>query len=509
MDVLVLLVARVDHSCFAHKADAAFPRISPDRLQFYEYESVTVSCEEFSSLTEWRVMTKVNKTISPNCDSSPSCTIEPTFERHSGEYWCEDAEGQTSGVLNISVTAGSVILDFPARPVIEGSDVILYCRKEESQSKHIADFYKDDFHLMTSYENNMIIQNVSKSDEGLYKCRISGAGESPESRLTVLTQSKSAYEEPPSHSVSSDPLSLLWIVLGVVLVALVLSVMGLILCSKRKVSAEDSLVDPHHATYAVVKKQRKEKVSAGDVAVESDVTYAVVENHWKKKVTSCSVLLDSQSATEHFEAQCTFTEILSNQNSKMHSLLSGSRCPDPLIVFIIFVLIQMCAAQLSSSSDPTVYYIIIVVVLGVPLTISIGFNIYFWRKELQQTESKTGPKLDAIEAQLKKVEEERDEALKSKEELEKKISDLAAQKTETAKFREELLSRLRETEREKSENNEKLQSVERRLENGAGSRNMELIEEKGKLSEIKWRLDKKKKDTETLLLYTDKLLQNM
>ncbi|XP_027143439.1 uncharacterized protein LOC113747583 [Larimichthys crocea] len=232
MDVLVLLVARVDHSCFAHKADAAFPRISPDRLQFFEYESVTVSCEEYSSLTEWRVMTKVNKTISPNWDSSPpSCTIEPTFERHSGEYWCEDAEGQTSGVLNISVTAGSVILDFPARPVIEGSDVILHCREEESQSKDIADFYKDDLHLMTSYENNLIIQNVSKSDEGFYKCRIPGAGESPESRLTVLTQSKSAHEETPSHSVSSNLFSLLWI-FG--LVALLLWIMGQLHDSKHR-----------------------------------------------------------------------------------------------------------------------------------------------------------------------------------------------------------------------------------------------------------------------------------
>ncbi|KAG8005912.1 Butyrophilin subfamily 2 member A1, partial [Nibea albiflora] len=235
VEVLVLLAARVDLSCFAHKA--AFPRISPDRLQFFEYESVTVSCEGFSSLTEWRVMTKLNTVISPNSSnwdsSAASCTIEPAFERHSGEYWCEDAEGQTSGVLNISITAGSVILDFPARPVIEGSDVILHCRKDKTQSKHIADFYKDDLHLVTSYENNLIIQNVSKSDEGLYKCRISGAGESPESRLTVVTQSKSAYEEILSHGVSSD-LSLLWIVLGVVLVAVVLSVMGQILCRKNK-----------------------------------------------------------------------------------------------------------------------------------------------------------------------------------------------------------------------------------------------------------------------------------
>lgn len=138
-----------------------------------------------------------------------------------------------------------MILDFPARPVIEGSDVILHCREEESQSKHIADFYKDDLHLVTSYENNMIIQNVSKSDEGFYKCRIPGAGESPESRLTVLTQSKSAYEEPPSHSVSSDPLSLLWIVLGIALVALVLSVMGLILCSKCKGTIKKEIILNH------------------------------------------------------------------------------------------------------------------------------------------------------------------------------------------------------------------------------------------------------------------------
>lgn len=88
-------------------------------------------------------------------------------------------------------------------------------------------------------------------------------------------------------------------------------------------------------------------------------------------------------------------------------------------------------------------------------------------------------------------------------------SGLVAQKTETANFREELLSRLKETEREKSENNKKLQSLERRLKNGAGSRNMELLEEKGKLSQIRQRLDKKKTDTETLLLHTDKLLQKI
>lgn len=86
-----------------------------------------------------------------------------------------------------------MILETPARPAVEGYDVVLHCRNEKTQSKHIADFYKDDFHLGTWYENNMTIQNVSKSNEGLYKCRISGAGESPESWLAVLKPSKGEF----------------------------------------------------------------------------------------------------------------------------------------------------------------------------------------------------------------------------------------------------------------------------------------------------------------------------
>ncbi|XP_076581697.1 low affinity immunoglobulin gamma Fc region receptor III-like [Chaetodon auriga] len=237
MVVLVLLVAQNDYSYFAEKTDAAFPRVSPDRLQFFEYESISLSCEEFGGLTEWRVMRKPNKinpTDSANWNSSaPSCTIGLAFERHSGDYWCEDAEGERSGAVNITVTAGPVILQVTARPVEEGFDVILHCRNKKSQSEHIADFFKDGFHLGTQYKSNMTIQNFSKSDEGLYKCRISGAGESPESRLTVFHPSEVGSEETrPSHSQSPDLLFLLWIVGFVPL--LLLLVMGLRLSGKHR-----------------------------------------------------------------------------------------------------------------------------------------------------------------------------------------------------------------------------------------------------------------------------------
>uniref|UniRef100_UPI0037E9BE28 high affinity immunoglobulin gamma Fc receptor I-like n=1 Tax=Semicossyphus pulcher TaxID=241346 RepID=UPI0037E9BE28 len=197
-------------------ANEAFPRITPDKLQFFEYDTVYLSCEEFSGRTEWRVMQKLNKenpTISNNYNSSaPNCTIYPAREKHSGAYWCEDAEGKTSSTINISVTGGSVILEVPVRPVVEGHDVTLRCRNKETQSKHIADFYKGGVHLVTTYESKMTIQKVSESDEGLYKCSFSGAGESPESWLAVLKQRNESFKKiHPSHRHSSYR-PLLWIV---------------------------------------------------------------------------------------------------------------------------------------------------------------------------------------------------------------------------------------------------------------------------------------------------------
>ncbi|XP_074480660.1 Fc receptor-like protein 5 [Sebastes fasciatus] len=235
VEVLVLLV--VNHGYLAQKT--AFPRVHPDRLQFFEYETVRVDCEEFGGLTEWRVMTKLHESPSNSYwnSSAASCTIHPTFERHSGEFWCENEGGNTSAAVNIAVTAGSVILEVPARPVVEGYDVTLHCRKNKTQSKHIADFYKDGSRLGTRYEDNLMIQNVSKSDEGFYKCSISGAGDSPQSWLAVSKLDNAADEDTDRpHGLSPDPPSLLWVGVGVLVVALLLLVMGLPLCRKHRVS---------------------------------------------------------------------------------------------------------------------------------------------------------------------------------------------------------------------------------------------------------------------------------
>lgn len=46
-------------------------------------------------------------------------------------------------------------------------------------------FYKDGYHLQTSQTGHMNLYRVTKADEGVYKCEISGREESPPSRLLV------------------------------------------------------------------------------------------------------------------------------------------------------------------------------------------------------------------------------------------------------------------------------------------------------------------------------------
>ncbi|XP_034531935.1 low affinity immunoglobulin gamma Fc region receptor III-like isoform X2 [Notolabrus celidotus] len=228
-----LLLPAQSHN-YTLKAGAAFPHIDPQRLHFFEYEYITLNCEGFTGSTEWRVM-KNNPLKATGWENSVrSLSIGPAFEVHSGEYWCENGEGERSNALNIVVTAGDVILESPVLPLMEGQTVTLRCKKRLSSNNFVADFYKDGGFKETGYKGKMTIHNVSVSDEGLYKCSISGAGESPESRLTV-----GAYIEqetpPPPRRGSSHITTWLSVFFSVCFVAVLLSVGGLLHYRKSRV----------------------------------------------------------------------------------------------------------------------------------------------------------------------------------------------------------------------------------------------------------------------------------
>ncbi|XP_074480676.1 low affinity immunoglobulin gamma Fc region receptor II-like [Sebastes fasciatus] len=179
------------------KSDAAFLRVTPNRQQYFEHDSVSFDCEGSDGSTHLRVI-RNNQKSDVECDTKTptgSCTIKRVYQSEDGEFWCETEGGERSNSVNISVTAGNVILEIPALPVTEGDDVTLSCRNKTTPSSNLpAGFYKGGQPVQSSSSREMTIHNVSKSDEGVYDCRISGVGDSPGSWLAVRGQTEQCYK---------------------------------------------------------------------------------------------------------------------------------------------------------------------------------------------------------------------------------------------------------------------------------------------------------------------------
>ncbi|CAI5660606.1 unnamed protein product [Oreochromis niloticus] len=165
--------------------------VSPSSSQFFKGDFVSLSCEEDDSSAGWTLRRNTSKQQKTQCGadwgrwSGSICNISHIYEWHSGVYWCESREGPISNMVNLTVTGGSVILQSPVLPVMEGDDVTLLCKTKTTPSNLPAAFYKDGSLIRKQPTGHMTIQHVSRSDEGLYKCDISGHGESPSSWITV------------------------------------------------------------------------------------------------------------------------------------------------------------------------------------------------------------------------------------------------------------------------------------------------------------------------------------
>ncbi|XP_032381468.1 Fc receptor-like protein 5 isoform X2 [Etheostoma spectabile] len=163
--------------------------VTPSSSQFFSWTFVSLSCKEADSSAGWTLRRNTTKEPMTQCDhwgrsDGSSCVITHIFPSDSGVYWCESSQGATSNIVNITVTGGPVILESPVSPVMEGHDVTLHCKTKMS-SNHPAAFYRDGSFIRTEAARHMNISGASRSDEGLYKCSISGVGESPSSWVSV------------------------------------------------------------------------------------------------------------------------------------------------------------------------------------------------------------------------------------------------------------------------------------------------------------------------------------
>ncbi|MED6250283.1 hypothetical protein ATANTOWER_028459, partial [Ataeniobius toweri] len=165
--------------------------VSPSRSQFFEGESVSLSCEEDNISAGWTVRRNTTSRTRTQCGdgwgkpAGSSCNISYLLEKHTGVYWCESREGAASSSIQLTVSGGSVILQSPVLPVMEGDDVTLSCQTK-TPSNLPAAFIKDG--VFIGSEPNMTLHHVTSSDQGLYKCNIRGHGESPSSWISVSGQ---------------------------------------------------------------------------------------------------------------------------------------------------------------------------------------------------------------------------------------------------------------------------------------------------------------------------------
>uniref|UniRef100_A0A668U7Z2 Ig-like domain-containing protein n=1 Tax=Oreochromis aureus TaxID=47969 RepID=A0A668U7Z2_OREAU len=181
--------------------------VSPSSSQFFEGDVVSLSCEEDDSSAGWTLRRNTSRDTRAECEdwadaAGSSCNFSHIIPLDSGVYWCESREGPISNMVNLTVTGGSVILQSPVLPVMEGDDVTLLCKTKTTPSNLPAAFYKDGSLIRKQPTGHMTIQHVSRSDEGLYKCDISGHGESPSSWITVTGEHTTTptFTTPPTST---------------------------------------------------------------------------------------------------------------------------------------------------------------------------------------------------------------------------------------------------------------------------------------------------------------------
>lgn len=106
------------HESMASFLDFNFPilpsaclQVSPDRSQFFRYDSIALSCEDPLNSTGWKVKRRTSDSGVRPCSSgwgftssASTCTIANTYPTDTGVYWCESDGGKRTHEVNITIT---------------------------------------------------------------------------------------------------------------------------------------------------------------------------------------------------------------------------------------------------------------------------------------------------------------------------------------------------------------------------------------------------------------------
>uniref|UniRef100_A0A3B3IFC2 Ig-like domain-containing protein n=1 Tax=Oryzias latipes TaxID=8090 RepID=A0A3B3IFC2_ORYLA len=165
--------------------------VSPDRVQHFTSDSVSLSCEGNSA--EWRVSRFLLPDFLSFCSdwgtmNGSTCHVQK-IQSSNAVYWCESGSAFSNAVNITGHYDDELLLLSPVHPVTEGHSVTLGCKLRTENLLSKVFFYQNDTIIQSESRVEMIIPAVSKSHEGFYKCQSSGK-ESPQSWLAVTSTSR-------------------------------------------------------------------------------------------------------------------------------------------------------------------------------------------------------------------------------------------------------------------------------------------------------------------------------
>ncbi|XP_030577804.1 uncharacterized protein LOC115774589 [Archocentrus centrarchus] len=135
---------------------------------------------------------KVNLSVSRSGKKLPKVRVSKLFLKLTKQH-------------KVSSPDKDLILEIPALPVRTGSDVTLRC-KTGNGSVQKSYFFRDGVRLRSEPEEELILFNAQKSDEGLYSCS-TAIDQSPRSRLRTRDSplTTTTCSPPPSTFGNTGP----------------------------------------------------------------------------------------------------------------------------------------------------------------------------------------------------------------------------------------------------------------------------------------------------------------
>ncbi|XP_055362850.1 uncharacterized protein LOC114867192 isoform X2 [Betta splendens] len=174
--------------------------VSPDTVQHFTRDSVSLSCEGNS--TEWRVRRFPEGGFLSSCSnwttSGSRCDIN-TSQSGSAVFWCESGSGHFSNSVNVTVHDGDIVLVSPVLPVTQGTAVTLGCRSRTQHVVSNVSFYNNDQLIQSDTRAELNISAASESHQGFYSCQVKEPSRtltSAQSWMSVTLSSSDSFSLP-------------------------------------------------------------------------------------------------------------------------------------------------------------------------------------------------------------------------------------------------------------------------------------------------------------------------